>query len=149
MKIKPVKKYSGILPAAAALLGSMVTGCDRQNVVGSVPNPNPQDTPSSLPAASPELPDSSTGVGIVVDGNYDRVEPELPQRLGGVMRPDMGSIETGVVGSVPNPNPKDTPSQLPGEPPEPETPSCPEPIELPQVLGGDIPVENLNIDRDN
>lgn len=85
MKIKPVKKYSGILPAAAALLGSMVTGCDRQNVVGSVPNPNPMDTPS----------------------------------------------------------------QLPGEPPEPETPSCPEPIELPQVLGGDIPVENLNIDDDN
>lgn len=83
MKIKPVKKYSGILPAAAALLGSIVTGCDRQNVVGSVPNPNPQDTPSSLPGASPELPDSSTGEGDVVNGQINRVEPELPQILGG------------------------------------------------------------------
>ena len=39
MNIKPVKKYSGILPAAAAaLLGSLVTSCDEQKIVGIVPN---------------------------------------------------------------------------------------------------------------
>ncbi|MBR5876509.1 MAG: hypothetical protein IKZ10_06685 [Akkermansia sp.] len=43
MDIKPVKKYPGILPAAAALLGSMITGCDRQTTVGSVPFQKPKD----------------------------------------------------------------------------------------------------------
>ena len=72
MNIKPVKKYSGILPAAAALLGSIVTGCDRQNVVGSVPNPHPKDMPSQLPGEPPELPAATT------------TEPEeLPQMLSG------------------------------------------------------------------
>lgn len=72
MKINPVKKYSGILPAAAALLGSIVTSCDRQNVVGSVPNPNPKDVPSQLPGEPPELPADTT------------TEPEeLPQMLSG------------------------------------------------------------------
>lgn len=93
MNIKPVKKYSGILPAAAALLGSIVTGCDRQGVVGSVPNPNPQDLPSQLPGEPPEITTEST-------------KPETPT----------------------------------------ETPTEAEPEEIPQLLGGDVPAENLNLD---
>lgn len=89
MNIKPVKKYSGILPAAAALLGSLVTGCDRQGVVGSVPNPNPQDLPSQLPGEPPELPAPT--------------KPETPA----------------------------------------ETPTEAEPEEEPQLLGGDVPMLNL------
>ena len=94
MNIKPVKKYSGILPAAAAaLLGSLVTGCDRQGVVGSVPNPNPQDLPSQLPGEPPEITTEST-------------KPETPT----------------------------------------ETPTEAEPEEMPQILGGDVPMENLNLE---
>ena len=93
MNIKPVKKYSGILPAAAALLGSLVTGCDRQGVVGSVPNPNPQDLPSQLPGEPPEITTEST-------------KPEPPT----------------------------------------DTPAESQPEEIPQLLGGDVPVENLNLD---
>ena len=43
MNIRPVRKYSGILPAAAALLSSIVTGCDRQNIGGSVPDHEPEE----------------------------------------------------------------------------------------------------------
>ena len=91
MKIKPVKKYSGILPAAA-LLSSIVTGCDRQNVVGSVPNPHPDDAPCRLPGEPTELPASP--------------KPETPAK----------------------------------------TPEATEPEEVPQLLGGDVPAENLNLD---
>lgn len=92
MKIKPVKKYSGILPAAAALLGSIVTGCDGQKAVGIAPNPNPKDVPSRLPGEPPEYP-----------------EPTAPE----------------------------TPA---------ETPTAAEPEEMPQILGGDVPMENLNLE---
>lgn len=92
MKIKPVKKYSGILPAAAALLSSIVTGCDRQNVVGSVPNPHPDDAPCRLPGEPTELPAST--------------KPATPAK----------------------------------------TPEATEPEEVPQLLGGDVPAENLNLD---
>lgn len=92
MKIKPVKKYSGILPAAAALLSSIVTGCDRQNVVGSVPNLHPENAPRRLPGEPTELPAST--------------KPETPAK----------------------------------------TPEATEPEEVPQLLGGDVPAENLNLD---
>ena len=92
MKINPVKKYSGILPAAAALLSSVVTGCDRQNVVGSVPNLHPDNAPRRLPGEAPE-------------------HPTLPK--------------------------PETPAK---------TPEATEPEEVPQLLGGDVPAENLNLD---
>lgn len=91
MNIKPVKKYSGILPTAAALLGSLVSGCDRQAVVGSVPNPNPKDLPSRVP------------------GEPTEVTPTEPEK------------------------PAETTTEI-------------EPEEMPQLLGGDVPVENLNMD---
>jgi hypothetical protein len=94
MKIKPVKKYPGILPAAAALLTSIVTGCDRQNVVGIVPNPHRDDVPSQLPGEPPEMPAPT--------------EPAAPV----------------------------------------ESPTAAEPEEEPQLLGGDVPAENIWRDSD-
>lgn len=94
MNIKPVKKYPGILPASAALLTSIVTGCDRQNVVGSVPNPHPDDVPSQVPGEPPEMPAPT--------------EPAAPV----------------------------------------ESPTAAEPEEMPQILGGDVPVENIWRDSD-
>lgn len=90
MNIKPVKKYSGILPAAAALLGSLVSGCDRQAVVGSVPNPNPKDLPSRVPGeptevapTEPEKPaETTTEIEPAVPAPSTEPE-ELPQLLGG------------------------------------------------------------------
>jgi hypothetical protein len=93
MNIKPVKKYSGILPAAAAaLLGSLVTSCDDQKIVGIVPNPTPRDTPGRVPGEPQEQPTPTT--------------PETPA----------------------------------------ETPTEAEPEEMPQILGGDVPMENLNLE---
>lgn len=89
MNIKPVKKYSGILPAAAAaLLGSLVTSCDEQKIVGIVP----RDMPGRVPGEPQEQPTPTT--------------PETPA----------------------------------------ETPTEAEPEEMPQILGGDVPMENLNLE---
>ena len=76
MKINPVKKYPGVLPAAAALLSSIVTGCDKQSVVGSVPDSRPRDSEQQhvgryLITPTPEQKEDST-------------QPEEePQALGG------------------------------------------------------------------
>ena len=82
MKIKPVKKYSGILPAAAALLGSIVTGCDGQKAVGVAPNPNPKDVPSRLPGEPPEMP-APTEPAAPVESPAAAEPEEEPQLLGG------------------------------------------------------------------
>lgn len=102
MKIKPVLKYQCILPAAAALLGSLASGCDRQGVVGSVPNPNAQQeegdkATTEKPAAdSPKVqPRLISGMISPIPANppaEKKSEPEEePQLLGGDVpyTPDM------------------------------------------------------------
>ena len=82
MDIKPVKNYPGILPAAAALLGSLVTGCDRQTAPGSVPH---QQNPK-------EVEQQPTGRYLI---NQKEDEPEQePQALGGDV-PDVLPIVPG------------------------------------------------------
>ena len=81
MNIKPVKKYPGILPAAAALLGSMITGCDRQTTVGSVPFQKPKDV-------------EQQPIGrYLIDPKEDEPEEE-PQALGGDV-PDILPVVPG------------------------------------------------------
>lgn len=82
MKIRPVKSNSNpITPAVMAMIGTLLTGCDRQSLPGDVPR-------QVVPGEPPE------------------------QHLTGL------------------------------EPP-PTAPS-PEPEELPQLLGGDVPMEIIN-----
>lgn len=88
MKIKPVKKYPGILPAVAALLGSMMTGCDRQTVVGTVPNQQKPKDAEQQPVGR---------YLIAPDGNRKGEEPEpeeIPQALGGDV-PDVLPVVPG------------------------------------------------------
>ena len=82
MKIEPVLKYQRILPAAMALLGGVVSGCDRQGVVGSVPYTSP---PQSEPKKTEEKdsspkPDTTPPQASAKD---EGDEEETPQILGG------------------------------------------------------------------
>ena len=77
MKIQPVTDYKRLIPTAVAFLSSVVTGCDSQTVVGSVPNPNPPQNENKQPATpSPaEQPE------------------ELPQILGGDVPAEIQNID--------------------------------------------------------
>ena len=92
MKIKPVFNYQRIIPTAFALLSGVVGGCDRQHVVGSVPNTNPQQ----------EENDNATDKSQQSNQQQENKSQEAGDEM----------IE-----------------------------------ELPQLLSGDVPVENLHIDR--
>ena len=76
MKIQPVLKYQRIIPAAMALLGGIVSGCDRQGVVGSVPNPNP-------PKNEPKKPTKNDSTPTTPPAPAEEEEEEMPQILGG------------------------------------------------------------------
>ena len=76
MKIQPVLKYQRIIPAAMALLGGIVSGCDRQGVVGSVPNPNP-------PQNEPKKPTENDSAPTTPPAPEEEEEEEMPQILGG------------------------------------------------------------------
>lgn len=76
MKIQPVLKYQRIIPAAMALLGGIVSGCDRQGVVGSVPNPNP-------PQNEPKKPTKNDSKPTTPPAPSEEEEEEMPQILGG------------------------------------------------------------------
>lgn len=76
MKIQPVLKYQRIIPAAMALLGGIVSGCDRQGVVGSVPNPNP-------PQNEPKKPTKNDSTPTTPPAPAEEAEEEMPQILGG------------------------------------------------------------------
>ena len=104
MKIKPVLKYQCILPAAAALLGSLASGCDRQGVVGSVPNPDApqqdgnkateqkQDAAESPKVVQPRLISGMISPIPASPSAEETTEPEEePQLLGGDVpySPDM------------------------------------------------------------
>ena len=87
MRIQPVLKYQRLIPAAIALLGGVVSGCNKQTLGGSVPNPNPpQDDPAEKENKSAE------------NKNEQTDDEEMPE-------------------------------------------------EMPQLLSGDVPVENLNLDN--
>ncbi|MBR5522284.1 MAG: hypothetical protein IKV82_02305 [Akkermansia sp.] len=88
MKIKPVKNYPVILPAAAALMGSIVAGCDRQNVKGSEPGQTPRESEqqpvgryliSPSPAHKKEAPQPENPS----ETNASSAPDETPQKLGG------------------------------------------------------------------
>ncbi len=92
MKIQPVLKYQRLIPAAIALLGGVVSGCNKQTLGGSVPNPNPPHDDASEQDNK---------------GQINRDE------------------------------------KLPTE----ETDPKEQTEEMPQLLSGDVPVENLNLDN--
>ena len=75
MKIKPVKNYPVILPAAAALLGSIVAGCDRQ----SEQQPVGRYLISPSPAHKKEAPQPENPS----ETNASSAPDETPQKLGG------------------------------------------------------------------
>ncbi len=73
MKIRPVKtKPKPMTPAVLAVIGSLLTGCDRQSLPGDVPHRVSGAPPEQhLTGSEPAVPAPST-------------EPEeLPQLLGG------------------------------------------------------------------
>lgn len=74
MKIRPVKtKSNPMTPAVLAVIGTLLTGCDRQSLPGDVPHQGvPEESPEQhLTGSVPAIPAPST-------------EPEeLPQPLGG------------------------------------------------------------------
>lgn len=78
MKIQPVLKYQRLIPAAMALLGGVVSGCDRQGVVGSVPNPNPPQNEPKKPEKKDSTPTPTTP-----PTPAEEEEEEMPQILGG------------------------------------------------------------------
>ena len=80
MKIQPVLKYQRLIPAAMALLGGVVSGCDRQGVVGSVPNPNPPQNEPKKPEDKGSAPKPDTAPPSAPD---EEEEEEMPQILGG------------------------------------------------------------------
>ena len=80
MKIQPVLKYQRIIPAAMALLGGIVSGCDRQGVVGSVPNPNPPQNEPKKPEKKDSTPTPTTPPA---PPPAEEEEEEMPQILGG------------------------------------------------------------------
>lgn len=76
MKIKPVRRYKGFIPATFAMLGGIVSSCQKQQLVGSVPNPSPKETENQYVDKAPSGTDESKQ-------EEEPSEEEFPQILAG------------------------------------------------------------------
>ena len=87
MKIRPVKSKSNpITPAVMAVIGTLLTGCDRQSIPGDVPH-----------QVVPGEPTEQHLTGLEPASTAPSHEPEeIPQPLGGDVpyTPDMGDASS-------------------------------------------------------
>lgn len=113
MKIKPSSSKSAPLyPTLVAMVGAVLTGCDKQKVPGIVPfeqNPTPSENQQQIPGS---------------EGCKPSTTPEKLQTPPGAV----GVQPTGRRGE---------PLKLGGE--ALNTPECRDSVETPEILGGDVP----------